>query len=186
MRLIRGGNACSETHRLGHWLPRQPTRRDVALDSGLVQRFPIPTLWRHTMTLLRKITGSCLCGTVAYTVHGPYKAFYLCHCTRCRKKTGSAHASNIFASAESFCWTSGEDSIKRYNLPEAEAFATWFCSECGSAVPHESRRGPLMVIPAGTLDGDPEFAPQHNIYWHDRAGWYDEGKAAPCCDGGPP
>lgn len=134
----------------------------------------------------REITGSCLCGKVAYTVHGPYKAFYFCHCTRCRKKTGSAHASNIFAGAENFRWTSGEDSIKRYKLPEAEAFSTWFCGECGSAVPHESRRGPLVVIPAGTLDADPEFEPQFNIYWHDRADWYDDGKAAPCCDGDPP
>jgi len=130
--------------------------------------------------MLKEIAGSCLCGTVKFAVHGPFDAFHFCHCTRCRKSTGSAHAANIFTSADNIRWISGGDSIKRYNLPTAEFFAKCFCTECGSTVPYVSRRGPIIVIPAGTLESDPEVAPQDNIYWSDRASWYDAGKDAPC------
>ena len=134
----------------------------------------------------REITGSCLCGTVAYTVHGPYKAFYLCHCTRCRKKTGSAHASNIFAGAENFRLDVGRGQYQALQIAGSRSLFNmvlqrmWF----GSA----TREPPWASYgnPAGTLDGDLEFQPQYNIHWHDRADWYDDGKAAPCCDGDPP
>jgi hypothetical protein len=43
-------------------------------------------------------SGSCLCGAVTFTVEGAFDRFYLCHCSHCRKDTGSAHAANLFAS----------------------------------------------------------------------------------------
>lgn len=45
----------------------------------------------------QRVKGSCLCGRVTFVVSGPFEAFHWCHCSRCRKDTGSAHASNIFA-----------------------------------------------------------------------------------------
>ena len=132
-----------------------------------------------------EIHGSCLCGTVKYAVKGPFDVFYFCHCTRCRKSTGSAHASNIFTSADNIRWISGEDNIKRFDLTTAEFFSKCFCGECGSLVPYLSRRGPIIIIPAGSLDGDPPIRPKNNIYWESRAEWYDEGKGADCCAEGP-
>ncbi|RPH66319.1 MAG: aldehyde-activating protein, partial [Hyphomicrobiales bacterium] len=43
--------------------------------------------------------GSCLCGDVRFEIAGDFEKFYLCHCSRCRKDTGSAHGANLFASA---------------------------------------------------------------------------------------
>ena len=40
--------------------------------------------------------GSCLCGGVVYEIDPPFKIFQYCHCSRCRKFTGSAHAANLF------------------------------------------------------------------------------------------
>ncbi|MCZ6459403.1 MAG: aldehyde-activating protein, partial [Gammaproteobacteria bacterium] len=36
--------------------------------------------------------GQCLCGAVAFEVEEIIGPFELCHCTRCRKSTGSAFA----------------------------------------------------------------------------------------------
>jgi hypothetical protein len=42
------------------------------------------------------LKGSCLCGVVKYEVTGEPSRFYHCHCSRCRKVTGTGHASNMF------------------------------------------------------------------------------------------
>ena len=120
----------------------------------------------------KPIRGSCLCGKVSYEIQAPILAFRYCHCSRCRKSTGSAHASNIVVEASQFKWTSGEEFAVRYDLPEARSFATCFCKQCGSQLPHATRSGRQTIVPAGTLDDDPDSRPQHNIFWNYRAPWY--------------
>jgi hypothetical protein len=39
-------------------------------------------------------TGSCLCGNVRYELTAELGDFGYCHCTSCRKASGSAHAAN--------------------------------------------------------------------------------------------
>ncbi|MSQ72931.1 MAG: GFA family protein [Betaproteobacteria bacterium] len=119
----------------------------------------------------KALDGSCLCGTVHYRVRGPWLRFMMCHCTRCRKVTGTAHATNLFAHAENFQWTAGESEVGRYELPTAVRFATGFCRACGSRVPSLSRDGKSVTIPAGSLDDDPGILPQARIYWGSRALW---------------
>lgn len=121
-----------------------------------------------------EVNGSCLCGKVTFKVTGPFNAFRLCYCSRCRRSTGSVHASNIFATPEQIQWLSGEENIKRFKLPEADRFTRCFCSECGSPVPVVSPDGARLLIPAGTLESDPEIRPDAAIFWPDRAGWYDD------------
>lgn len=122
-----------------------------------------------------KIKGSCLCGTVSFNVWGPYKGFFLCHCSRCKKASGSAHVSNIFTQPENVEFLTGEDQIKRYDHMSAETFSKCFCTNCGSVVPYKNRPGTALIIPAGSLDETPEIEPAANIFWPDRASWYDAG-----------
>jgi hypothetical protein len=126
-----------------------------------------------------KVTGGCLCKTVRYEVEVPLVRFVYCHCSRCRKATGAAHAANGFARPESFRWTSGEHAVKRYDLPEAKRFGLQFCAHCGSKVPHLTRDGVGIVIPAGSLDDDPGTAPQRAIYWGSRAPWFKDNSELP-------
>lgn len=121
----------------------------------------------------KKYTGSCLCGEVAYEVVGPFKVFQYCHCSRCRKFTGSAHASNIFVPPERFKWTKGEALIGRFEPADAKYFATCFCKQCGSSLPWAAQGGKNIVIPAGTLEHDPDIKPMWNIFWGSKASWFD-------------
>ncbi|MFV2031353.1 MAG: GFA family protein [Gammaproteobacteria bacterium] len=121
---------------------------------------------------MSKITkGSCLCGSVTYQFSGPELVFQYCHCSRCRKFTGSAYAANIIVNPEQFEWLSGESSVGRFEYPEARHFATCFCTRCGSSLPWLAKSGRSVIIPAGTLDEDPGIRPVHNIFYQDRAPW---------------
>ena len=115
--------------------------------------------------------GSCLCGAVAFKLQGEFDRFYLCHCSHCRKDTGSAHAANLFASAALFQWTSGQDKVRTYQLPQTR-HVRCFCSTCGSALPHVG--DPFVVVPAGSLDTDPGLAPDAHIFVGSRAAWDQE------------
>ena len=121
---------------------------------------------------MSKITkGSCLCGIVTYQFSSPEMVFQYCHCSRCRKFTGSAYATNIIIDPKQFEWLSGETSVGRYEHPDAKHFATCFCKQCGSSLPWLSKSGRAVIIPAGTLDQDPGIRPIHNIFYRDRAPW---------------
>jgi hypothetical protein len=115
--------------------------------------------------------GACLCGAVSYEIVGSARSFFHCHCGRCRKASGTGHASNVILKPSSTAWTSGEESIRRYKVPEAERFGTVFCSICGSPLPRISPDGSYAVIPAGSLDVEPAIEPTDRIFWESRSSW---------------
>ncbi|NNF16315.1 MAG: GFA family protein [Gammaproteobacteria bacterium] len=119
-----------------------------------------------------EVTGSCLCGQVKYRVKGPERVFQYCHCSRCQKTTGSAHASNIIVDPAQFEWLNGENHVGRFEHPEANHFAVSFCKRCGSNLPWLTKSGRSVVVPAGTLDDDPGIRPRHNIFLANQAPWY--------------
>ncbi|MEW8331622.1 MAG: GFA family protein, partial [Candidatus Thiodiazotropha sp.] len=120
------------------------------------------------------VTGSCLCGEVSYVVKGNLGIFQYCNCSRCRKFSGSAFAANLLVAPNDFEWLKGEESVGRYELQEARHFATCFCKKCGSSLPWLAQSGRTVVVPAGTLDGDPQIRPIQNIFCASRAVWYQD------------
>lgn len=120
-----------------------------------------------------RLRGSCLCGAVRYEIRGPFLRFAHCYCSRCRKATGAAHATNLYASPERFAWTEGRESVVRFDLPTARSFATTFCRDCGSPLPHHTRSGREIVVPAGSLDDTPGPRPQARIFFGSRTDWSD-------------
>ena len=117
--------------------------------------------------------GSCLCGQVRYELRGELGPIVFCHCSRCRKATGTAHAANAVVGPEAFRWTAGEDNVVRYDLSTARSFATAFCKSCGSPMPHLTRSGLRVIVPAGSLDEDPNAKPTCHAYWGSRTDWYE-------------
>lgn len=114
--------------------------------------------------------GSCLCGRIRYTVEGEAQRFYHCHCSRCRKASGTGHASNLFARG-TLRWEAGEELLTHFRLPEAERFGTSFCSVCGSRMPRFMEARGLAFIPAGSLDTEPDIGPQARIFTGSRSTW---------------
>jgi len=118
------------------------------------------------------LTGGCLCGAVTYEVSSPFTKFGDCFCSRCRRATGSAHATALYADPGRFRWLTGAALVVRYDLPTARSFATAFCSTCGAPLPHATRSGREMVVPAGSLNADPRtIRPGTHVFWESRAPW---------------
>jgi hypothetical protein len=127
---------------------------------------------KELTTMDEAIRGSCVCGAVAFRIEGPFRGFQYCHCSRCRKKTGSSNVANIFVPVAQFAWERGESNVRRFELPSAKYWSTAFCTECGSAMPWLTRNGKAMVVGAGGLDDDPEITPAYSVFFGSRAPWY--------------
>lgn len=121
-----------------------------------------------------RVTGSCLCKSVSYEITDNLGVFQYCHCSRCRKFTGSAHAANLLVSPDHFKWLTGQGYIGRFEPEDAKHFATSFCTKCGSSLPWLGQSRKAVVVPAGTLDVDPGIKPFQNIFWGSRANWYTD------------
>ena len=134
------------------------------------------------MSEVERVEGGCLCGTIRYRARGPWLRFVHCHCSRCRRATGTGHASNLFTGPDNLEWLSGEASVERYDLASAQSFAVCFCRICGSPLPHLTRSGSAWVIPAGSLDHEPSVLPSGRIFWSSRALWSCGGDQLPCFD----
>ena len=135
---------------------------------------------------MQPITGSCLCGEVAFEVTAPPLRFYYCHCLSCRKSSGSVHAANIGFPAGSVHWTRGEVVVERFvDTVENPGFPRCFCRKCGSPVPKRSRNGQFWVVPSGLLTNDPGIRPEANIFWAEHVPWSVPVDQLPKHDGRP-
>lgn len=112
--------------------------------------------------------GSCLCGAIRFRITGEFDRFFLCHCSHCRKDTGSAHGANLFSSTAAIEWTRGEDQVRSFQLPGTR-HARSFCMRCGSAMPHVAPG--MLVVPAGSLDSTFARRPDAHLFMASRAAW---------------
>ena len=128
--------------------------------------------------------GSCLCGAVEFRISGAFESFFLCHCGRCRKDTGSAHGANLFSTTATLDWLSGEDRVRTYRVPGTRHEKS-FCVTCGSALPRVERDGGLLVAPAGSLDGEVTLRPAAHICVASRADWDENLETVPRLEGLP-
>ena len=93
--------------------------------------------------------GNCLCGEVEFEIVGEAPRLYQCHCSLCRKQSGSTSNSSLLIESESFRWLGGEDRISSY--VKELGFRSDFCS----------RWGPPSPIPSGAQG----MSGSQAVYW---------------------
>jgi len=118
------------------------------------------------------ITGGCLCGSVRYDVRGSFLRANYCHCSRCRRHTGSAFSTQGRVKRDQLRLLQGQELVKTFR-PEGGAVKA-FCRECGSSLFGGNwPDGPEVAIRFGTLDGDPGIRPQFHIFVGSKAPWHE-------------
>lgn len=131
------------------------------------------------------IRGSCLCGGVKFEVGRIAGSFELCHCTRCRKASGSAFVAGLEVMRSDFRIVQGLDLIRTYEAPIRYApppYRTCFCGTCGSPLPDAVSSSSWLEIPAGLLDDDPELRPDKHIFVDVKSPWFAIADALPQFD----
>lgn len=114
------------------------------------------------------IKGSCTCGKVSYRIDGGLRDAASCHCSMCRKATGSHSSSFALFEPGTFAWTSGESLLSHYN--SSEAMGTYFCSVCGSPLAG-TYQGEVGWVNLGCVDGDPELKVEKHLFMASKASW---------------
>lgn len=120
-------------------------------------------------TLLK---GSCLCGNIQFEYSGSLGPITQCHCTQCRKTSGTAFAANCSIDKSQYKIVKGNDLIKEFESSPGKYRA--FCNNCGSPV--YSRRDSIpdkLRIRLGLLDTEIDRKPEFHIFVDSKAEWHD-------------
>lgn len=129
--------------------------------------------------------GKCLCATVEFELDGPLPKLYQCHCSLCRKVSGSSANAALVVPAAQFAWLGGERCITEYQT--ASGYKSHFCNRCGSPLPNLTRHDNAWWIPVGLLEDSDELRLGVHLFVSSRARWdviadgiphYDEMPAA--------
>lgn len=123
------------------------------------------------------LTGSCLCGRVAYEADAEIDGVIHCHCETCRKAHGAAFSSLAAVPQERFRWIRGDGVRKSFESSPGKL--RHFCSECGSQIAAERAGRPTVMLRLGCLDTPIEAGRQWHIWRSDGATWYDPAVALP-------
>jgi hypothetical protein len=120
--------------------------------------------------------GQCNCGAVQFEIHSSLSDVIVCHCSICRRYTGSNGIAVVLFPKDQFRWVCGQEVIATWKKPEAD-WQSWFCSICGSAVPGEND-ATRMYVPAGCIvDGADAFKVTDHIWVGSKAAWDEIGDA---------
>lgn len=117
------------------------------------------------------LKGSCLCGSVHYTVANDFTHAENCHCTMCRKAHGAAFSTNALV-ATATLQVQGSEHLSSYrSSPNREKL---FCSHCGSQLFIKRLNAPeRTVVTLATLDDDPGIKPSRHVFYGSKASWYE-------------
>ena len=116
------------------------------------------------------VRGSCLCGGVRFeATRVPF--IVICHCSLCRKASGSAFEAGALVATSDFELRAGRDLIQSYE--SASGTQRCFCRVCGSRVPSIAVDGNLYLVPAGLLDDDPTVKPAFHQFVGSKAPWWE-------------
>src|SRR5882757_6932450 len=118
---------------------------------------------------MRRLSGKCLCGTVSYEVADAFVYAANCHCSNCRRTTGSAFKPFAGIERDKFRLTAGDDRLLLYGDDSGHDA---HCRQCGSLLYSLVRDGAYVHIPMGTLVDEPSIRPSAHIFVGSKAPWF--------------
>ena len=117
------------------------------------------------------LTGSCLCGSVAYEVDAEASTIVHCHCQTCRMTHGTAFSTVTNVPRDRFRWTKGENLLRSFESSPGKQ--RYFCSNCGSHIVAERSGTGKVLLRMGCLDTPITNRPKMHIWRSDGASWFD-------------
>ena len=120
-------------------------------------------------TKARRLSGGCFCGAVRYTVADEFAYALNCHCSNCRRTTGSAFKPFAGIPRRKLNLNEGADELLIHGEDKAHDA---HCRRCGSLLYSVVRDGAWVHVAMGTLADDPAIRPSAHIFVGSKAPWY--------------
>ncbi len=120
---------------------------------------------------MKYLKGSCLCGKVRLEVFDQFLYAGHCHCSQCRKYSGSAFSSLAGVDGNDFRVVEGEEWIAYYHKTQETDLA--FCRNCGSSLFSRKIKTGRVNVRLGILDDVPQQKPAFHVFTGSKAPWYE-------------
>lgn len=117
----------------------------------------------------RTLGGKCFCSAVQYAVADEFLYAANCHCSNCRRTTGSAFKPFAGIERHKFALTKGGDKLMIYGDDNGHDA---HCKMCGSLLYSVVRAGAFVHVAMGTLVDDPTIRPSNHIFVGSKAPWF--------------
>lgn len=116
--------------------------------------------------------GSCLCGEVTFRITGSITDIIHCHCSLCRKSSGTAYATNGYVSYADFHLDKGTNILASFELKPGKK--RHFCSICASPIYSSNAQDKNRIrIRLGVLDSAISERPISHNFVTSKADWED-------------
>ena len=116
--------------------------------------------------------GSCLCGAVQVSITGAITDIIHCHCSLCRKSSGTAYATNGFVQTADFTVIKGTEKINSFEMKPGKK--RHFCKVCASPIFSSNEQDKSRIrIRLGLLDSDITERPISHNFVTSKASWED-------------
>ncbi len=119
----------------------------------------------------KALSGGCLCGDVQYTVADAFRYALNCHCSDCRRATGSAFKPFAGIERARLQLTHGADQVLIYG--DVTAGHDVHCRRCGSLLYSVVNEAKFVHVTLGTLADAPTIRPNAHIFVGDKAPWFE-------------
>lgn len=117
------------------------------------------------------MTAECLCAGIRIEISGKVGPIVYCHCSSCRKASGTAFGANTDVRGKYWRVIAGKDLIREFESSPGVWRA--FCSRCGSPIYSRRTTAPdVFRLRLGILNDDPERRPLAHFWVGSKAPWY--------------
>lgn len=115
------------------------------------------------------LAGRCYCGAIHYAVADEFAYAANCHCSNCRRTTGSAFKPFAGIERDKLVIRTGTDNLMIFG---DETGNDTHCRLCGSLLYSVVRNGSFVHVAMGTLVDDPGIRPSRHIFVDSKAPWF--------------
>jgi len=117
--------------------------------------------------------AQCCCGDFKINIEGEPKMHGLCHCTDCKKRTGSGFGISSYFSPDSIKRIEGENNCYTlFNEEQNHEQKRYFCKNCGSTLYWTiSDRADIIGIAGGNIINGTMPEPSYSVNDSQRCQW---------------
>ena len=123
---------------------------------------------------MSEIEGGCNCGAVRYRLSADPIAVAVCHCTNCRRQSGSAFSVNVVVRADAMEMAGALTTYEDRDTESGAPVLRQFCATCGSPIQSLSAASPkIAIVKAGTADDPGRFTPAIHVWTSTALPWVE-------------